>query len=298
VNDIQPIDRGAFTLPIELVDGISMDAEGGRELGKRYSEAYRSAFPYPHIVADGFLPTEVIRRVLEDFPAKRMSSDAYFEQTLLGGSKRRVHPGDCHEFSKEIFAFFNSYEFLQFLEALTGISGLIPDPYFEGGGYHESFRGGSLAIHADFRIHGKLHLQRRLNVLIYLNDVWDPEWGGNLEIWDKSVTTRVKSIEPVLNRCVIFNTDADSYHGHPDPLACPETHSRRSIALYYYTASKSIYDEIPNHSTMSRARPSDSREVKSAVFQWRLRQHLHDLLPPILFRAYRSLRGMMRRGAS
>jgi hypothetical protein len=107
--------------------------------------------------------------------------------------------------------------------------------------------------------------------------------------------TKVKSVAPVLNRCVIFNTDATSYHGHPDPLMCAPTRSRRSIALYYYTASRAIYDEVPNFTTLNRARPGDDAAVRSAVFRFRLRQQLHDLLPPIAFRAYRRVKSAFHR---
>ena len=59
----------------------------------------------------------------------------------------------------------NSFEMLLWLEALTGIEGLIPDPYFGGGGLHQIEPGGFLKIHADFNVHPKLKLDRRLNML-------------------------------------------------------------------------------------------------------------------------------------
>src|SRR3546814_10871992 len=72
------------------------------------------------------------------------------------------------------------------------------------------------------------------------SDLWEPAFGGDLELWDAGMKHRVRAVAPVFNRCVVFNTDSDSYHGHPDPLTCPEDRSRRSIALYYYTASPGI----------------------------------------------------------
>ena len=83
-----------------------------------------------------------------------------------------------------MFAELNGEAFLKFLEEMTGISGLIPDPYFVGGGMHETKRGGHLGVHADFNIHDKLKLERKLNLLIYLNEDWSPEFGGELELWD------------------------------------------------------------------------------------------------------------------
>ena len=122
---------------------------------------------------------------------------------------------------RQLFHFFNSRPMLEFLEGLTTIQGLLPDPYFVGGGYHETGRGGKLGIHADFRVNEQLHLDRRVNVIIYLNESW-PEWGGHLELWDRDMTVKCKEIAPVFNRCVVFNTDATSYHGHPEPLQHPK----------------------------------------------------------------------------
>ena len=174
-----------------------------------------------------------------------------------GLHKRQILPEECDGPARQLFHFFNSRPMLEFLEGLTTIRGLIPDPYFIGGGFHETGRGGKLGIHADFRINEQLHLHRRLNVIIYLNEQWNPEWGGALELWDRHMKAKVRELMPVFNRCVVFNTDADSFHGHPDPLSTPEGVLRRSIALYYYTASKEIYNEVPNTSTMYHARPGD-----------------------------------------
>jgi hypothetical protein len=194
-----------------------------------------------------------------------------------------------------LFGFFNSAPLLQFLEGLTGIAGLIPDPYFNGAGFHEIAKGGLLGVHADFRIHEKLHLQRRINLLLYLNPVWDKSWGGKLELWDRGMKAAVRSIEPLFNRCVIFNTDATSFHGHPNPLDCPATVTRKSIALYYYTASDRIYEDMPSHGTVYRSRPSDS--LKTRLEAGKLRAHnylLKDWLPPVVFRGLRSVYRLAR----
>src|SRR5206468_2179145 len=98
----------------------------------------------------------------------------------------------------------------------TGIPGLMPDPYFEGGGLHETKRGGHLGIHADFNIHSQLKVERRLNLLIYLNENWDKTFGGELELWNKDMKECAVRVAPIFGRAVIFNTDLDSFHGHPE----------------------------------------------------------------------------------
>jgi Rps23 Pro-64 3,4-dihydroxylase Tpa1-like proline 4-hydroxylase len=123
-------------------------------------------------------------------------------------------------------------EFLLWLEELTGIKGLVPDPYLKGGGVHRIGRGGFLKMHTDFNFHNELRLYRRLNLLLYLNEDWQHVWDGGLYL-GKGYE---KYIEPEFNSMVIFETSETSWHGHPEPLRCPDGTHRDSIALYYYTA--------------------------------------------------------------
>jgi len=130
----------------------------------------------------------------------------------------------------------NAPPFLEWLRRLTGLADLFPDDSLEGGGLHQSARGGFLNIHADFTVHPHhADWRRRVNVLLYLNRNWKEEYGGHLELWDAGMKACVRKVLPVFNRAVIFSTDHDSFHGHPEPLACPDTMTRKSIALYYFT---------------------------------------------------------------
>ena len=267
------------TLPIETKEGLRLDPSEARGLGDLLALDYASATPFPHIVMDGFLPEEVIRKARAGFPSQMLKSDRVFDMQYAGQQKRQILPEECDPSTRDMFYFFNSKPILQFLEGLTGISGLIPDPYFSGGGYHEISRGGLLGIHADFRVHNELNLERRLNLLVYLNDPWDESWGGKLELWDREMKHCERAISPLLNRCVVFSTDAESFHGHPDPLATPEGITRKSIALYYYTASRAVYGEVPNYSTMYYARPGDSKANRGQAFWLRFDERLKDWLP-------------------
>lgn len=154
---------------------------------------------------------------------------------------------------------------LQFFEKLTSIDGLIADPYFTGGGFHEVRTGGLLGVHSDFRINKSLHVERRINAIIYLNKDWQDSYGGNLELWDAGMTKCLKEIAPIFNRCVVFNTDNDSNHGHPEPLNSPEGLTRKSIALYYYTASLAVYDNYVQHRTLYKPRPKDKGFFKKLI---------------------------------
>ena len=272
------------TLPISNDIDLKLDSKIARAFGKKLSSQYCLSEPFPHIVIDNFLPLNLINEILRLFPKDKQAGDIFFKSEN-SKYKRQVLPENCEQKTQNIFNFFNSSPVLQFLEGLTEINSLIGDPYFVGGGFHEIFKDGKLGVHADFKINEQLHLHRRINILIYLNKNWIPQYGGNLELWDKKMKNKIHSIAPLFNRCVIFNTDADAYHGHPDPLNTPPDVTRKSIALYYYTASKSIYEENPAHSTMYVARPDDKNRIKIQATLLRFQNYFKDFLPPIAFRA-------------
>jgi Rps23 Pro-64 3,4-dihydroxylase Tpa1-like proline 4-hydroxylase len=281
------------TLPINIQDGIFLDLIEAQQFGNLLSGEYCFAEPFPHIVIDNFLPKEFIDKIYANFPNEKLKNDVIFEMGYAGLHKRQVMPADCNGFIREVFGFFNSSAITQLLESLTTITGLIPDPHFVGGGFHETSQGGKLGIHADFRINEQLHLNRRINMIIYLNKEWDDAYGGKLELWDKKMQNVVHSITPSYNRCVIFNTDADSYHGHPDPLLTPDKVTRKSLALYYYTASKRVYEDTVAHDTMYKARVSDDAKTRKEVLNTSIENYLKDLTPPVFYRLLRRVRNKL-----
>ena len=124
----------------------------------------------------------------------------------------------------------------------------------EGGGLHQSSTGGFLNIHADYTVHPhERSWQRRANLILYLNDDWHPEYGGDLELWSADMKQCVEKVAPIANRAIIFTTDVDSFHGHPEPMRCPEGAARRSLALYYF----SVEEDPLVRSTEYRSRPGD-----------------------------------------
>jgi Rps23 Pro-64 3,4-dihydroxylase Tpa1-like proline 4-hydroxylase len=286
-----------ITLPIdELPNGVRLDHNTAREIGESLSGSYLFEVPFPHIVIDEFLPSETINNILNNFPSET-DSDINFSGNPFQHRKRQILPYACNQAALNYFLFFNSAPFLQFLEGITGIHGLISDPYFVGGGFHEISKGGMLGIHADFRIQNSLHLNRRVNMLIYLNKDWLSEFGGNLEIWDKKMSKKIKDIEPIFNRCVIFNTDADSYHGHPDPLNTPDEITRKSMAFYYYTASKTIYTETPNLGTQFQARTDTEKKqfIQAAIKNRFTTFVVNEILPPFIYKSLRLIKRFLRK---
>jgi hypothetical protein len=144
-----------------------------------------------------------------------------------------------------------------------------------------------LKVHADFNRHTRLQLDRRLNLLCYLNRDWREEYGGHLELWDREMKACVKRILPVFNRCVVFSTTDFSYHGHPDPLNCPKGWSRKSLALYYYTNGRPLDERSGQHSTLFQLRPGETVEHR----RYGRKDLVRDCVPPILWRGLHWLRG-------
>ena len=216
-------------LTFRIADTINLD-----KLATDNAESYTAAHPYPYAIFENFLPPGVLSMVLREFPSPEewpsswgRRNDTYQNKY---GSRGRAEIG---EFTNHLIDQLNGPEFIAFLEKLTGIKGLHPDPELVGAGLHQITKGGYLAIHADFNKTN--HRDRRLNFLLYLNENWEEGWGGHFEMWNKTCTHKERSILPLFNRCVIFNTDETSFHGHPKPLRCPPDRTRKSIALYYYT---------------------------------------------------------------
>ena len=213
-------------------------------------DAYAGARPFPHVAIDGLFEDGVLDGVLAGFPPPSDPAWGRFENTL---ENKLGNYGRLEELSPPIRSFLsalNSPRLLSFLETLTGIDGLIPDPYFGGGALHQIVRGGFLKVHADFNWHPKLRLDRRLNMLVYLNRGWRPEWGGALELWDREMSGPVASILPAFNRTVVFTTTDSSFHGHPHPLACPEGTTRKSVSLYYYSNGRPAAERSAPHDTI------------------------------------------------
>lgn len=217
-------------------------------------QQYQSAKPYPYIVIDQFLEEWAAKKALEQFP--KVQDEGWIHYLHVNEKKHGLNKMELlPPFLQKIISGLNHPDVVQYISELTGIPGLLADEMLEGGGLHQSSRGGYLNVHADFTVHPhKRNWRRRVNLLIYFNEDWLEEYRGHLELWARDMSACQQRIAPIFNRCVIFNTDEDSYHGLPDPIQCPEDQTRKSIALYYFTEEK---DLPTKRATNYRARPGD-----------------------------------------
>lgn len=215
----------------------------------KHAETYRTADPYPHIVLDNFLDEDLADALAAAFPAG--DSIDWVKRDNENNRRRYQHDETkVPSLLRQMLREFNSRQFVLFLETLTGIDNLLPDPYFIGGGVHMSGRGDFLKVHADFNWHHKLQAHRRVNALLYLNRGWKEEWAGAVEFWNKEMTAAVDSALPTFNRLVVFSTTEDSNHGQPRPNDCPPDEFRKVLNLYYYTTHRDASEMEAPHFTL------------------------------------------------
>lgn len=248
--------------------------------------AYAARRPFPHGVYDGLFPEAVLhavdREIVDDVLArypdaitacKALRAQGWTCKLSKLGIDGHHHGGHLKVSLRSkmgvatagFVAALKSHQFVALLENLTKIAPLQPDPKNFGAGIHQIFSNGSLQIHADFNKHPRPPLgafvHRRVNVFVYLNDDWNEAWGGDLELWNRQMTSCDARIAPLLGRLVVFSTTDFSYHGHADPLLTPLHRSRRSIAQYYYSTTPQREEDrtkVKTHSTLYQTRLCES----------------------------------------
>ena len=196
-------------------------------------------FPFYYQVIDNFFNKEQAKAISNEFPDYHSNIWFCYNNPL----ENKKSCNNWYEFGPETYktlTMLNSKEFIKQLQKITGISKLYPDIGLHGGGLHIHGTGGKLNIHLDYSIHPKLKLQRKLNLIIYLEEDWNTEWGGNLELWSHNKEKnkpdkRIVTVDNIFNRAVLFDTTQNSWHGFPKPLTCPEGKYRKSLAVYYLT---------------------------------------------------------------
>ncbi len=242
-------------------------------------QRFREAKPFPWIMVDDFLTPGSVAALAEGFEAVmtrgHKDPDAAKKHTHVLRKRGMVRTAMMERPHLDLLDELASERFVSLVSEITGIAPLYADPELVGGGLHEIFPGGYLNIHTDFNFHPTSRRHRRLNILIYLNENWRPEWKGSLELWPEDNSGCAVAIEPVAGRMVLFETSEISFHGHPAPLACPDGVTRKSIAAYYYSdwprrswnnwiwkRSKTNYRLTPQQSAELATKIADLRAAK------------------------------------
>jgi Rps23 Pro-64 3,4-dihydroxylase Tpa1-like proline 4-hydroxylase len=265
-----------------LVPSQVLDPERLMQIASARSADYRGAKPFPHIMLDGLFSEALLDQAVAELPA---ASARWTTYNTVNESKQVCSDAGLFGPTAEIIVHaLNSAPFVRFLERLTGITGLIPDPHLHAAGYMKVSPGGFLGLHYDFATQRELKLDRRINVLLYLNRNWDPDWGGALELHSNDPVTDPRhqevTIDPLFNRVAIFNTP-NALHGHRKPLTCPKGRARLCLSWYYYTAPP-----VPGWAARSKA-----VEFRGRMDPRRFAIKTANMLtPPIVFEVARKVR--------
>jgi hypothetical protein len=196
--------------------------------------------PFDHWIIEDFLDTQDAKDVSKEFIDYESTEDIVRYKGWIGEKSTCNSWNRFPALTYKIFSNLLSVDFVSHLSAVTGVTPLYPDIGLHGGGWHMSGKGGSLAVHLDYSIHPKLNLQRKLNLIIYLEEDYDPAWGGSLQLWShddetKKPLEKIKEVAPRFNRAVLFDTTQHSWHGFPDPINPLMGKLRKSFAVYYMT---------------------------------------------------------------
>ena len=237
------------------------------DLKKRLSvikSEYQSKQPFRYIMFDGFFHPDKAEEIYSAYPAIEYGTwngITYIDQK----HKFQQTQFEAGSIMDRVFKELNSTEFTQWLQELTDFEDtILADEELFGGGLHQSINGAFLNVHVDYNKHPTTKFHRRLNVLVYMNKEWKDEYEGHLELWDLSQgkKDRIGKYAPLFNRCVIFETNEISFHGHPKPLNTPQGVNRKSIATYYYTQSRPENEIAEEHNTIYINTEGISGQVK------------------------------------
>lgn len=257
MKKLRLLDRKQNTLLSVMEGDRFIPKEKMRHLAEQARSKYMSAQPFPHLVLDDFFDLDVLHCVEQEFPSLGMQQQWQQYRAENEWLKNSTNEDQHIPFFTRHFLYaLNSATFMSWLEAITGIKPLVPDTEFIGGGFHSTLSGGKLDLHADFNVHLRNRLDRRINVILFLNREWPEEYGGHLELWDKDLSRPPERILPIFNRLVIFGTNDFTYHGQPVEITCPEHRYRKSLALYYYSNGRPANEKSDaNHLTLFKKRP-------------------------------------------
>jgi len=228
-----------------------------------YAREWKSKTPFHYLVMDDFLAPEDAEAILAAYPDP--DGENWNHPTYVNQKKKFTKTSGFPPKIAEFFELTAAPEFLALMSRIMGIADLQEDPDLVGGGLHQTIRGGFLDVHIDYNYHPKTKLHRRANLLLYMNKGWQDDWEGCLELWDMGTKRRLERVAPEFNRAVLFETNEVSYHGHPVPLKAPHGIARKSLAVYYYTATREDGTLAPEHNTLSRQTTGAGGYVKTAL---------------------------------
>ena len=224
--------------------------------------------PFRHTLIENFFELPFLTNILEEFP--EIETDKMRSEFGKVSRKHAVHEIDSlGPTFRKWHNVLQSAQFIEWLEKLTGIEQLIFDPEYHGAGTHNNLDGQGMDVHVDFNLHRTTGFHRRLNLIIYICEEWDPARGGNIQLhknpWDRP-SNYYKEYPPFYNNAILFETNDYSWHGF-DPISLPNEKnylSRKSLTVYYYSKDRPEHEMSKKHGTIYVPRWMPS-EIKPGV---------------------------------
>ncbi len=217
---------------------------------KQYStdslkELHKYKVPVPFTIIDNFLPDNIFNAVVEEI--KNIPSEEYSTFSSKDSNRKELRNFSTAPVLQTLSNSFHSSPFIYWIEKITGVEKLIPDPHLRGGGLAKIYSNNKLGLHTDFNWNDQLRLNRKVNLILYLTPGWQSSWNGDLELWNKDGSACVQKIEPTPNRLVFWNYESWLLHGQSEKLSTPENVSRDNLIHFYYT-SNATWEEDPRRS--------------------------------------------------
>jgi len=204
-----------------------------------------------HCALDGLLPEDVAMAVFGAFPH---DSEGFLFRRSFRESKRTSVSFDDHPFILADITFaMQNPEVASTLGEIVRMAGLEPDPHLYAGGLSMMFKDDFLNPHIDNSHEKTRSKYRRVNLLYYVSPDWQPDFGGNLELWDLGVTKPV-TIEARFNRLVLMETNKTSWHSVSPVVA----KGPRCCVSNYYFSDQSPTGETYSHVTSFTGRPGQT----------------------------------------
>lgn len=273
---------------------------------EKLAESYQHAKPYGHMVVEDFFQQDVLKQLQSELVDEAVNFRKFFGDGMQ--TNKTISTGDdVPPMISLIAAKFASPEMLRYLEKLTGLKRLIPDPYYNTayGYYHIVGTGGILASHVDHSRHSSLKVPHVLNLVVYLSPDWDEKDGGSLYLYDASGKKIEQQFVCKANRAVIFACTPTAFHGVA-PISKEARRRRHSLYFAYYSvdalpsfgveafpssgSTTSNLDASTNYGTYFIVPFRDLFLPKNwGHLRTRLIYVANLLLPPILVRGLRSL---------
>lgn len=218
------------------------------------NKSFINGEPYEHVVINNFFNKDFLIGLINNFPSIDDSNNKWYIYNNPIEKKYALNNFNNLPIYNELFKYLQTDDFISIISNVTSIKNLENDPHLHGAGLHYHPRGGKLDMHLDYSIHPITGKERRVNLIIYLNNEWKEEYNGDLQLWDTNFIEPIKKYYPYYNRAILFRTSDISYHGLPNPIKCPESTGRKSLAIYYVSEPrenpimrlKAEYRPLPN----------------------------------------------------